>query len=120
MDFTIAFNALSASSHTNLLSWEAFSSSCNSCATTLKSKHINHNSKQNPHENNKIKMQISYESKNKKSPVLTKLSNALLAESSDWSPKTLKISDEAMIDVLHKALLGFFIAFTTINITFSL
>jgi hypothetical protein len=55
-----------------------------------------------------------------KSPVLTKLSNALLAESSDWSPKTLKISHEAMIDVLHKALLGFFIAFTTINITFSL
>jgi hypothetical protein len=65
-------------------------------------------------------MQISYESKNKKSPVLTKLSNALIVESSNWSPKTLKISDEAMIDVLHKALLGFFIAFTATKITFSL
>jgi predicted nucleic acid binding AN1-type Zn finger protein len=46
--------------------------------------------------------------------------NSIIVESSTWSPKTLKISDEAMIDVLHKALLGFFIAFTATNITFSL
>uniref|UniRef100_A0A2P2R0R9 Uncharacterized protein n=1 Tax=Rhizophora mucronata TaxID=61149 RepID=A0A2P2R0R9_RHIMU len=51
--------------------------------------------------------------------VHTKLSNVSL-KSSNLSPKALKISDEAMIDVLHKALLGFLMAFITASITFSL
>lgn len=51
----------------------------------------------------------------------TKWSNASEGkESSNLSPKALKISDEAMIEVLIKALLGFFIAFTITTTTFSL
>ena len=39
---------------------------------------------------------------------------------SNSSPKVLKISVEAMIEVLDRALLGFFMAFTSTNSTFSL
>ena len=39
---------------------------------------------------------------------------------SNSSPKVLKISVEAMIEVLDRALLGFFMAFTSTNNTFSL
>lgn len=51
----------------------------------------------------------------------TKPSNASEMEgSNNLSPKALKISEAAIIEVLHKALRGFFIAFTTTNTILSL
>ena len=51
----------------------------------------------------------------------TSSSNASDVEgSSNLSPKAVKISDEVMIEVLQRALLGFFIAFAVTNITLSL
>ena len=51
----------------------------------------------------------------------TKWSNASdIGDSSNLSPKALKMSDEAIIEVLQRALLGFFIALIMTRITLSL